>query len=107
MGYDSVTRRAVVPAARKAELVPLILWTSVFPRRGAAELELSETRFLVEAAADACLPPEVLAQGSREPALAQIESRAVWVLELFERLERRDRMRRAAARQRVMEPLRG
>jgi phytoene synthase len=107
MGCDSVTHRAVVPAARKAELLPLILWTSAFPRRGAAQLELSETRFLVEAAADAGLPPEVLAQGSREPALAQIERRAVWVLELFERLERRDRMRRAAARQRVMEPLQG
>lgn len=107
IGCDSVARRAVVPASRKAELVPRILWTSAFPRRGEARLELAETRFLVEAAAAAPLPRGTEAQGRREPALAGIEGRAVWVLDLFERLERRDRMRRAELRARVMEPVRG
>jgi phytoene synthase len=97
-GYDSVSRRAVVPGARKAQLLTQALQRSVFPRRGNAVRSLGETRFLVDCAA-------VAGAGAGEStrravpglSLSQVQERALWVLDLFERLERRDRMRRAAS----------
>jgi phytoene synthase len=86
-GLDSISRRAVVCGRRKAELLPRVLGTAVLPRRCRTPQSLPETRFLVDAIVAATPAPE--------PA-ARIEDRAVWVLDLFERLERRDRERRAA-----------
>jgi phytoene synthase len=96
-GWDSISRRAVVPAPRKARLLARILRTSVLPRRCESIRRLPETRFLVDAAARS-------AQGAARspaltlpwPSLSRVEDRAVWVLELFERLERQERSRRAA-----------
>jgi len=97
LGFDSVSRRAVVSGSRKARLLTRILHASVFPRGCGSIFTLPETRFLVEAAA-VSTGGEVPPYGFRRPALslANIEDRAIWVLDLFERLEREDRARRAA-----------
>jgi phytoene synthase len=97
MGCNSVSRRAVVSGARKAQLLAQVLQTSAIPRRCASVRSLAETRFLVDSAA--------VPSSRRHPrprrtlpglSIRQVEDRVVWVLNLFERLERRDRMRRAA-----------
>jgi phytoene synthase len=94
-GFDSVGGRARVPARRKAAL----LLRAALPRpdrasRAAALAAppLAATRFLVEAAAAAAGAPERAAGRG-------FEERAVWVIELFARLERRDREAGAAAPQ--------
>ena len=58
-GFDSVTGRAVVPAARKRALVALALTDIGLPRVGAGAEPLAETRWLVDAVAD-CPPPPTL-----------------------------------------------
>jgi phytoene synthase len=98
MGCDSISRRAVVSGARKAQLLKQVLQTSAMPRRCSSARSLAETRFLVDSAAVA-VGRRVHAQRRRAVpglSLSQVEDRAVWVLDLFERLERRDRSRRAA-----------
>jgi phytoene synthase len=96
-GCDSVSRRAVVPGNRKAGLLARILGVSAVPRRCPSVGTLEETRFLVDFAA---LPEVRRARVRRRPvpalSLAQVQDRAIWVLDLFERLERRDRVRHAA-----------
>jgi phytoene synthase len=62
---------------------------------------LAETRFLVDAVRR-CPPPLARATGA-----AGFEGRVVWVLELFERLDERDRVRRAQAMAGVGAGLRG
>lgn len=87
-GLDSVTERAVVPPARKLALLPPILGAT-FGTRGEPRLPpLQETRFLVEAIARQPRP--------LRPRSAPIGDRVVWVLDLFERLERQEQSRRAA-----------
>lgn len=81
-GLDSVSRRAVVPAARKLALVARALAPSAAPGDGAAP-PLPEVRFLVEAAAAAPRPDQP------DRRWWDLERRAVWVLELFERIARR------------------
>jgi phytoene synthase len=95
-GCDSVSRRAVVSCRRKASLLTSIVLSAIVPRRCPSILSLTETEFLVEAVASAA---PVAAEGGLAQSvlpLARLEARAVWVLELFERLERQDRARRAA-----------
>ncbi|MES1162238.1 MAG: squalene/phytoene synthase family protein, partial [Rhizobacter sp.] len=81
-GLDSVSRRAVVPARRKAVLLARALVTLVPSGAAAAQPPLAATRFLVDAAVAARLP--------------QPGGKAAWVIDLFERLERRERLQRAA-----------
>ncbi|WP_083745667.1 phytoene/squalene synthase family protein [Variovorax sp. KK3] len=89
-GCDSVSRRAVVPASRKGALLLRAL-VAVRPRRADAGWPvLSANAFLVDAVA-ATMPPAsrhpcTPAAGRRSPA----ES-VVWVIELFDRMERRER----------------
>ncbi|MCU0758316.1 MAG: phytoene/squalene synthase family protein [Steroidobacteraceae bacterium] len=90
-GNDSVSSRAVVPAARKALLLARAL--SAATRRDAlpALAPLPETRFLVDAvvAGDARTGFAASAvPGGRLGVREQI----LWTLELFERLERRQRL---------------
>ena len=89
-GMNSVDARAVVGASRKAWVLLGALGAS-FPARGAGAMPpLPATRFLVEAAASEPLPP-------RDPRVSWYPAeRAVWVIELFDRLERRDRGRLSA-----------
>lgn len=81
-GLDSVSARAVVPRRRKALLLARALVALAPSARAAGAPPLPATRFLVDAAATA-RPPLPL-------------DKAAWVIELFERLERRDRLQRAA-----------
>lgn len=94
-GLDSVSRRAVVPTDRKLKVLARTLasldkeWAPA--RKLAPMAQLDETRFLIEAVAAIPLrrAPEVRSR--------PIEERVVWVIDLFARLERRDRLQRAAS----------
>ncbi|GAA0577365.1 phytoene/squalene synthase family protein [Craurococcus roseus] len=88
-GFDSVSARARVPASRKAALVlraalPMGVGRSA---REATALPSPATRFLVDAVPETAPAPPP-ASGSSGWGL---EARAVWVIDLFARLERRDR----------------
>ncbi|HSC62331.1 MAG TPA: phytoene/squalene synthase family protein [Caldimonas sp.] len=87
-GGNSIDSRAVVPTWRKAALLARAV-ACVMPRRGEIEPPLSATRHLVDAASSA--RPAVPVAGGRT------EGRVVWLLELFERLERQDRLRHAGS----------
>jgi phytoene synthase len=94
-GFDSVSGRARVPASRKAAL--LLRAAVPGPGRAAsaqAVPPLAATRFLVEAVAGAAAPTEPAVAA---PAGWGLEARAVWVIDLFARLERRDREAASAA----------
>jgi 15-cis-phytoene synthase len=90
-GLDAVSQRAVVPPVRKAALLPAVMraaaTTPVATDHGAA---LEAARFLVEAAARPPAGPVPVA-GYRA---RRFEERVVWLLGLFERLERREQQLR-------------
>ena len=88
-GYDSVSQRAVVPAARKVALLSQALAATPFPGGHCKDPVLEENRFLVDAVAAAPAPAAL------NPAPVHrrgIEEKVVWVLDLFEALEQRDRL---------------
>ncbi|NBB82333.1 MAG: squalene/phytoene synthase family protein [Alphaproteobacteria bacterium] len=87
-GHDSVSGRAVVPAARKMAL--LARATAPLPGELVAPTQpaLTETAFLVDAVGSAPAPPPTAPEPS-------FDDRVAWVCDLFERLERRDAMERA------------
>jgi phytoene synthase len=80
-GLDSVSQRAVVPASRKAMLLPRAVAAALVPVSADRSAALEQACFLVEAAAAA-----IEARAARG-----FEARALWLLDLFERLERRER----------------
>lgn len=89
-GCDSVSRRATVPAIRKATLLTRAL-TANFITDGVAIPPIAECRFLVDAVtgenvAPIKMPPRT---SVRQPAWT-LDDRVGWLLELFERLERQD-----------------
>jgi phytoene synthase len=97
-GHDSVNQRAVVPWSRKARILADAM---VAATRGAGAVgadRLQEAEFLLGAAVPpavdayaapgAHLPPESPRERARWP---RVEDRVVWLVDLFERLERRDR----------------
>jgi len=95
---DSVSGRAVVSTGRKFKVLARALAlreTKWMPaQRHAPMHQLEETRFLIEAVAatpllDTARPTKVRTR--------PIEDRVVWVIDLFSRLERRDRLQRMAS----------
>ena len=80
-GLDSVTRRAVVSSSRKAAIVSLAAFGSVrVPAAASDDVTPSpEAAFLVSAARQA-----------PAPAPRGLEARVGWLVDLFERLERRE-----------------
>lgn len=95
-GFDSVSQRAVVPWQRKARiLADAVLAAQRGAGREVGEM-LEEAAFLL-----AALPPTAAAGTAAAPAPAEsprerarwpkVEDRVVWLVDLFERLERRDR----------------
>ncbi len=92
-GMDSVSRRAKVSYPRKAALLAAAMARARRGDRPAQDdLEappLAETRFLVEAAVAACIPPAA-------PRGRAIESDLAWTLDLFATLARRARLQIAA-----------
>ncbi|MGE5153817.1 MAG: phytoene/squalene synthase family protein [Bdellovibrio bacteriovorus] len=85
-GLDSLTQRAVVSPARKLALLAHILGSTLRAPNQQPIAPLEETRFLVESIGH---QPR-----ARRPAAPRLADRLVWVLELFERLERQERSRR-------------
>ncbi|MBK5963798.1 phytoene synthase, partial [Thiocystis minor] len=73
---------AVVPVPRKLQLLAPILGTAVLTPRYVAAPALAETHFLVEA---------VVAATPQKAVAASVGNRVIWVLELFEQLEERER----------------
>jgi phytoene synthase len=98
-GLDSVSRRAVVPAARKAQLLTRALMTSNAQQAPVGAPPLDETRFLVDAVIHAAPPPVIAVPrpDSAEYALSDmpwwnLHERTLWIIDLFERLERRKQL---------------
>jgi 15-cis-phytoene synthase len=94
-GYDSVSQRAIVPGARKVALL-----TRALAGQGAHSRSdmpaLEQTRFLVEAAAAAS--PRDASRDRRSLPRApttRVSDRVEWLIDLFDRLERRDRVQRS------------
>jgi phytoene synthase len=95
--FDSISQRAVVPWQRKARILADAM---IAAARGSAmtdEAALEEAAFLLDsvpAVAVRLATPlqESLPESPRERARwPRVEDRVVWLVELFERLERRDR----------------
>jgi phytoene synthase len=86
---DSVSRRAVVSTARKLSLLAKAAASSLTSRGSLADLVQAEAHYLVEAVSAMPLPRAL----SPEPGRS-VADRAIWVLDLFERLERRDQLLR-------------
>jgi phytoene synthase len=87
-GLDSVCQRAVVSPTRKLGLLAPVLGTAIRFRRTLSAPPLAETRFLVDAIRACPLASPRAARAS------SADGRVVWVLELFERLDERDRAAR-------------
>ena len=91
-GHDSVSQRAIVPASRKLALLMQAHVVQADARHGAGLPPVPETRFLIDAVAAAPLP---MLDAPADAAMAlpwwRFGARAVWVLDLFERLEREER----------------
>jgi phytoene synthase len=85
-GYDTVTRRAHVPAARKAALLARSLAALVPAPSVAPAPPLAATRGLVEAAQIAAPPARARYAAPRRT----LDDRIVWVFDLFQRLQHED-----------------
>ncbi len=85
-GCDSVSGRAVVSGRRKAALLARAMVETALARPGEAAPSLAETRYLVRAVQATPWPV-------RQVASRGVRGRALWVLDLFEQLERRDSLR--------------
>ena len=83
-GYDSVSRRAVVPRGRKVWLLGQAVLAAAYSPVAAGTPPLDAARHLVRAVTDA---PALV----RRPRAGALEQRVVWVCDLFEQLERRHR----------------
>jgi phytoene synthase len=86
-GFDSVSQRAVVSKARKMALLSQAIAATPFPGGDCDAQPLEENRFLIDAVAAAPALPGRDATG--RPRIGQ---KVVWLLDLFETLEERDRM---------------
>ncbi len=92
-GLDSVSSRAVVPFSRKASLLSRILVATAVPERAREQIPpLEETRYLVEAV-EAAQAPARLPGSMFRPSQRGLDEQVAWVLDLFQRLEERDRTR--------------
>ncbi len=94
MSYDSVSGRAVVPTQRKLWLLLKSYWQTAASATSVATAPLAATRYLVEAVT-ASVPPAHARPGSHTSALSwwHMRSQALWLIDLFERMERRERAR--------------
>jgi phytoene synthase len=79
-GFDSVTRRAVVPGWRKAVLLARAAGALVGRRNGAGEPPCEAASYLVDAVAAAPRPRGLIPRGWG--------SRLVWALELMDQIDR-------------------
>lgn len=89
-GLDPLARRAVVPPGRKLRLAARALLAAAAAPAEHAAPPLPEARFLVDAVAAAPEPPARQVAIARARAWWQLREQAIWVIELFDRLERRE-----------------
>lgn len=92
-GLDSVSSRAVVPATRKAWHLTRALAASANRGAHGHESPLAATGFLVEAVTVMGERPLAMSKPPRSPRWS-LDERAAWVIDLFERLERREQLER-------------
>ncbi len=90
-GFDSLSQRAVVSMPRKLQLLGKAAVVSLMQEQPSLAPSRPEARMLIEAvvATDAQRPPAVA------PPRVTARDRALWVIDLFERLERRDQLLRS------------
>ena len=95
-GFDSVSHRAVVSAKRKAALLSKVLMMPVERAADSVAQPLPEVRLLIDAVLR--VDREAVRDGvpqdsinSRAPAWWNVRDRALWLIDLFERLERVER----------------
>jgi len=90
---DAVAGRAVVPAGRKLALMTRALVDGMSAAETPEAASLEESRFLLEAVAAVPGP----STDAMEEVPGRVTERLVWMLELFEKLERRERLSRGLA----------
>lgn len=93
-GLDSVSGRAVVSFARKAPLLAGALAPPAAVPADLAAPPLAESRFLVEAVEKAPAAATLAGRAARRT----VDERVAWLVDLFARLERRERAAAAARR---------
>jgi phytoene synthase len=91
-GFDSITRRAIVAPSRKLRLLADACAASLAPHAPITDDVHPAARCVVEAVAASSIA-QVATSKARQPRRGVVD-RAVWVLDLFERLERRDQVLR-------------
>jgi phytoene synthase len=95
-GFDGVSARAVVSPMRKMKLLMRVQGTLMLSTEHLQAPVLPETRFLIEAAAAAPFTASTAKSLSGGP-IRRAGRRLVWMLELFEELDRRERLRALSA----------
>jgi phytoene synthase len=85
---DSVSRRAVVPASRKLAVFARVPSAAALSRRRDSAPPLDQARFLINA-----VEARPLAATGRRTLGQRFDERFAWVLDLFIRLEQRERLR--------------
>ncbi len=96
-GYDAVGGRTVVPATGKLKILTRVGGVARLPADALEQPSLAETRFLVDAV-DPSPAQFDTPRPTHRNGLTGLPRRLVWMLELFEAMEQRDR---AASRQRA------
>ncbi len=86
-GLDAVTQRAVVAPRRKVRVAVSAVAGAMFPLHRCADGPLVATRYLVDAACD-----DTPRTNQAMPPAWNLAARAVWTIELLERLERQRRI---------------
>jgi phytoene synthase len=87
LGFDSVTRRAVVSSARKARLLAASLPQALRTYSAPLAPTLDAVKFLVDAVA-AAPPPRLVAP----PPEKTFDDKIAWLVDLFQRLDERQQM---------------
>jgi phytoene synthase len=97
--FDSVSRRAVVAAATKLRILAGAAIVTFAMPRVLQKAALPETQFLIDAVriSHAVAEPGPVAEFA--PAWWRVRARMLWLIDLFERLERREQLRRLTVEQ--------
>jgi phytoene synthase len=94
--YDSVSGRAVVSWQRKVQLLARSAMVTVINRHSDAVPPLAAAQFLIDAVAAMSVERSPLRNTSRDLPDRAIGGRVVWLIDLFERLEHRERLERSS-----------
>jgi phytoene synthase len=91
-GCDSISSRAVVSSSRKAILLARSIAALATTNRSRDVAPLAEAQYLVDAVAAGPLPRPPHGE-TRNSGIVAPEGRVVWLIDLFEQLERRGQLR--------------